>query len=317
VLGDHLGSTSIVTDDSGAKVSEMRYKPWGEVRYSWKASASHSLSDYTFTGQYSYMDDPSTSGVTEGFDLMFYNARWYDPGLGRFAQADSIVPAGVQGYDRYAYVNNNPVNLTDPSGHCAVNGDNWCIDKKHLASNKSGKLDDVVTATPTRTPTIIPTKTVGPTTKPTFTSTGTSTSTTIPTGTITQTTTPTIMLTSTSTSTVIATTTSSATTTATPTATLTVTLTSTSTPTTTPTIIPTATLGTPNPTDTPEPTLGWPMNIIEIPVGPNNQLMEQAGPSKGCGCSATSYGNYGGAGGGGGFGGTAGFGIFESITNFR
>ncbi len=47
----------------------------GEVRYSWKASASHSLADYTlrqaqgtaFTGQYSYMDDPSTSGVTEGF----------------------------------------------------------------------------------------------------------------------------------------------------------------------------------------------------------------------------------------------------------
>jgi RHS repeat-associated protein len=120
VLGDHLGSTSILTDDLGAKVSEMRYKPWGEVRYSWKASASHSLADYTFTGQYSYMDDPSTSGVTGGFDLMFYNARWYDPSLGRFAQADSIVPAGVQGYDRYAYVNNNPIVYNDPSGHAAT-----------------------------------------------------------------------------------------------------------------------------------------------------------------------------------------------------
>ncbi len=117
VLSDHLGSSTVNTDDTGAKVSEMRYKPWGEVRYSWKASASHSLADYTFTGQYSYMDDPSTSGVTEGFGLMFYNARWYDPSLGRFAQADSIVPAGVQGWDRYAYVNNNPVKYTDPSGH--------------------------------------------------------------------------------------------------------------------------------------------------------------------------------------------------------
>ena len=28
------------------------------------------------------------------------------------------MPGGVQGYDRYAYVNNNPVNGTDPSGHC-------------------------------------------------------------------------------------------------------------------------------------------------------------------------------------------------------
>ncbi len=30
---------------------------------------------------------------------------------------DTIVPGGVQGYDRYAYVNNSPVNFTDPSGH--------------------------------------------------------------------------------------------------------------------------------------------------------------------------------------------------------
>jgi len=29
------------------------------------------------------------------------------------------VPGGVQGYDRYAYVNNNPVNYVDPSGHKA------------------------------------------------------------------------------------------------------------------------------------------------------------------------------------------------------
>ena len=50
---------------------------------------------------------------------MFYNARWYDPALRRFAQADSIVPGGVQGLDRYAYVNNSPMNYVDPSGHCA------------------------------------------------------------------------------------------------------------------------------------------------------------------------------------------------------
>jgi hypothetical protein len=52
---------------------------------------------------------------------MFFNARWLDPQLGRFTQADSIVPGGVQGvqaWDRYAYANNNPVHYTDPSGHC-------------------------------------------------------------------------------------------------------------------------------------------------------------------------------------------------------
>jgi hypothetical protein len=33
LLSDHLGSTSITTDDSGDTVSEMRYSPWGSVRF--------------------------------------------------------------------------------------------------------------------------------------------------------------------------------------------------------------------------------------------------------------------------------------------
>jgi len=104
LLSDYLGSTSLTTDTSGNVVSELRYKAWGEVRYSNGASQTK----YTYTGQYSNADD---------FGLMYYNARWYDSSLGRFAQADTVVPGGVQGYDRYAYVNNNPLNQTDPSGH--------------------------------------------------------------------------------------------------------------------------------------------------------------------------------------------------------
>jgi len=33
LLSDHLGSTSIMTNSTGAKVSELRYKAWGDVRY--------------------------------------------------------------------------------------------------------------------------------------------------------------------------------------------------------------------------------------------------------------------------------------------
>jgi len=32
-------------------------------------------------------------------------------------QYSHLIPAGAQGLDRYAYVNNSPVNFTDPSGH--------------------------------------------------------------------------------------------------------------------------------------------------------------------------------------------------------
>ncbi|MCI0553338.1 MAG: RHS repeat-associated core domain-containing protein, partial [Anaerolineae bacterium] len=118
MFGDHLGSTSLITFANGNVVSETRYKAWGEVRH----SSAYTPTKYTYTGQYSYMDDLTTSGSTEGFGLMFYNARWYDSSLGRFAQADTIVPGGVQGYDRYAYVNNSPLKYTDPSGHDAW----WC-----------------------------------------------------------------------------------------------------------------------------------------------------------------------------------------------
>jgi len=111
LLGDHLGSTSLTTDASGVVISELRYKAWGETRYALGTSPTK----YTFTGQYSYAGD---------FGLHFYNARWYDSSLSRFAQADTIVPGGVQGLDRYAYVNNAPINYTDPTGHrCAGGGD--------------------------------------------------------------------------------------------------------------------------------------------------------------------------------------------------
>jgi RHS repeat-associated protein len=104
LLGDHLGSTSLTTDTNGIVVSEMRYKAWGETRY----ASGTTPTQYQYTGQYSY---------TAEFGLYFYNARWYDPALSRFAQADTIIPPGVQGWDRYAYTRNNPLRYTDPSGH--------------------------------------------------------------------------------------------------------------------------------------------------------------------------------------------------------
>jgi len=33
LLGDHLGSTSVTANNSGARVAELRYKPWGESRH--------------------------------------------------------------------------------------------------------------------------------------------------------------------------------------------------------------------------------------------------------------------------------------------
>src|SRR5215468_6041021 len=48
------------------------------------------------------------------------NGRVYDPMLGRFGVADPVTesPFSTQGWNRYSYVGNSPVNFTDPSGYC-------------------------------------------------------------------------------------------------------------------------------------------------------------------------------------------------------
>ena len=76
LLGDHLGSTSLVTDSAGATIAETRYSAWGETRY----SSGVSLTNYKYTGQ----------REESSFGLYFYNARWYDSQTGRFNQPDTI-----------------------------------------------------------------------------------------------------------------------------------------------------------------------------------------------------------------------------------
>jgi len=94
--------------------SETRYAPYGEVRTEGEAVAG--LTEFTFTGQQ----------VDNATGLMYYNARWYDPSLGRFIQADTIVPnpGDPQDLNRYSYVRNNPLRYIDPSGHveCSLLG---------------------------------------------------------------------------------------------------------------------------------------------------------------------------------------------------
>ena len=52
----------------------------------------------------------------------YLNARYYDPNVGRFLSPDTILGAngGLQGYNLFAYCNNNPVMFADPSGNFAT-----------------------------------------------------------------------------------------------------------------------------------------------------------------------------------------------------
>ncbi|PKO20200.1 MAG: hypothetical protein CVU38_21385, partial [Chloroflexi bacterium HGW-Chloroflexi-1] len=92
-------------DASGNQVAEQRYYPYGEVRW----SNGELPTDRQFTGQRREI----------GLGLYDYGARRYDPAIGRFIQADTIVPqpGNPQALNRYSYTLNNPIKYRDPSGH--------------------------------------------------------------------------------------------------------------------------------------------------------------------------------------------------------
>ncbi len=102
---DHIGSSNVITDSTGKQVACYEYKPYGETS---KVSGSFST-DIRFTGQ---RLDSSTS-------FYYYGARYYDPELGRFISADTIIqaPFDPQSLNRYTYCRNNPINYVDPTGH--------------------------------------------------------------------------------------------------------------------------------------------------------------------------------------------------------
>jgi RHS repeat-associated protein len=56
--------------------------------------------------------------LDEGTGLYYYNARYYDPVLGRFTQPDDVIQDifNPQTYNRYSYCVNNPLRYTDPTG---------------------------------------------------------------------------------------------------------------------------------------------------------------------------------------------------------
>jgi RHS repeat-associated protein len=111
---DHLGSISVVTNSAGTPVERMAYEPFGKRRNSNgvtdpNGTLTPASTDRGYTG-HEHMDEVG---------LVNMNGRLYDAGLGRFMSADPVVqsPGALQSYNRYAYVWNDPLNGTDPTGY--------------------------------------------------------------------------------------------------------------------------------------------------------------------------------------------------------
>jgi RHS repeat-associated protein len=114
-----------ITDNDGNVVEANIYGPFGETEFSYKTTLHKVLPEkrkellvdpflyssdnrYTYTGQ----EQDEFGG------LIYYNARWYDPEIGRFisedpAPADPNDPLSI---NRYIYCRNNPLVYVDPTG---------------------------------------------------------------------------------------------------------------------------------------------------------------------------------------------------------
>ena len=108
-LGDLLGSTIALTDDSGAVDTQYSYEPFGAAT----ASGSPSTNPYQFAFH-----------QNDGTGLYYYSARYYSPSLGRFISED---PSGTSGgLNLYEYAGDQPVTYEDATGLSPSDGTGSC-----------------------------------------------------------------------------------------------------------------------------------------------------------------------------------------------
>jgi len=98
---DRLGTPQILTDSTNTVVWEGYYKPFGEAEVNPNSSI---VNNFRFPGQYY---DAETG-------LHYNYHRYYDPGTGRYLRPDPIGLVG--GINLFTYLENNPLNKTDPFG---------------------------------------------------------------------------------------------------------------------------------------------------------------------------------------------------------
>jgi RHS repeat-associated protein len=99
---DHLGSTRLITNESGITCGEISYQPFGESVKSGDTNENH-----LYTGK-----EKDSSG------LYYFGTRYYDPDTGRWIERDlhGGKIENPMSLNRYVYCYNNPLFYVDPDG---------------------------------------------------------------------------------------------------------------------------------------------------------------------------------------------------------
>lgn len=103
VYTDPQGTPLVKADAAGNVIARYDYTPYGNA----VTSLGSPPNGPGYTG---HVNDPETG-------LVYMQARYYQP-TGRFVSPDPVVPGpgNIFSFNRYAYVDNNPVKNVDPTG---------------------------------------------------------------------------------------------------------------------------------------------------------------------------------------------------------
>jgi RHS repeat-associated protein len=116
---DALGSIIALTDETGTIRTRDTYDAFGKVTISGESSDN----PFQYTGR-----------ENDGTGLYYYRARYYNPELQRFISEDPLrLDSGDVNF--YAYVGNNPINFTDPSGLAIITG--FCCKCSGVSAGKA------------------------------------------------------------------------------------------------------------------------------------------------------------------------------------
>ncbi len=131
---DHLGSSSLITDGTGALTQHIQYVPFGEV-FVEERTTSWST-PYKFNGK----------ELDEETGLYYYHARYYDPRLSVWMSVDPLAEK-YPNVSSYVYVENNPIVYIDPDGREKIIALNSNSNRNILliaAANKYPENDGVI-----------------------------------------------------------------------------------------------------------------------------------------------------------------------------
>ena len=92
------------------------------MSYSYDAWGNTTVTEHGNVNEWLHLSPFGYRGYiyVKGFDMYYLGSRWYDPAVGRFISPASVISGAngsLQGFNLYAYCFNNPVNMTDETGH--------------------------------------------------------------------------------------------------------------------------------------------------------------------------------------------------------